>query len=97
MNRELGSRKIKGFQSNNEARATGNFSRLFAPQRSEASDFPGLSAVKFPLKSADCVGEPKFVGFKALSGRRRRATIGRGQPHHLARPYGIPAGDVREG
>ncbi len=46
MNREASSRIIKGFQSNNEARAT-------AGQRPEASHFPGLSTVRFPLKSVD--------------------------------------------
>jgi hypothetical protein len=41
MNRELGSSKIKGSQSNNEARATGKISRLIGGQPFQASDFSG--------------------------------------------------------
>jgi hypothetical protein len=46
MNRELGSRKIKGFQSNNEARATGNVARVSSPDRTPNA-FPGVGFSRF--------------------------------------------------
>ena len=44
-------------------RKSGTFSRLIAGRRFEASDFPGLPAVTFPLKSVD---------WGLLKGGRRR-------------------------